>query len=45
MSKQRWVTAEEAYERKLRNKKIFIASYLLFTVILISSLTILLGSL
>lgn len=43
MSKNRWLTAEDAYERKVRNRNLLIAAYLLFTLILIVTITMLLG--
>ncbi|MFD4931149.1 hypothetical protein ACFWMS_19915 [Peribacillus butanolivorans] len=43
MTKNKFITFEEAYEKKERSKKIFIGSYITITLILISLLTFFLG--
>lgn len=43
MSKNRWLTAEDAYERKVRNRNLLIAAYLVFTLTIVVSITMLLG--
>ncbi|MBK5500724.1 hypothetical protein [Peribacillus sp. TH14] len=39
MTKNKYITFEEVYEKKERSKKIFIGSYITITLILISLLT------
>lgn len=43
MTKNKFITFEEAYEKKERSKKIFIGSYITIILILISLLTYFLG--
>lgn len=43
MSKNKFITFEEAYEKKERKKKIFIGSYITIILILISLMTFFLG--
>ncbi len=43
MTKNKFITFEEAHEKKERSKKIFIGSYITIILILISLLTFFLG--
>ncbi|MFU2013697.1 hypothetical protein ACM6Q7_01260 [Peribacillus butanolivorans] len=43
MTKNKFITFEEVYEKKERSKKIFIGSYITIILILISLLTFFLG--
>lgn len=43
MTKNKFITFEEAYEKKERSKKIFIGSYITIILILISLLTYFMG--
>ncbi|MFE4425922.1 hypothetical protein ACFRH9_02330 [Peribacillus butanolivorans] len=43
MTKNKYITFEEVYEKKERSKKIFIGSYITIMLILISLLTFFLG--
>ncbi|MFD4817498.1 hypothetical protein [Peribacillus butanolivorans] len=43
MTKNKYITFEEVYEKKERSRKIFIGSYITIILILISLLTFFLG--
>lgn len=43
MPKNQWMTAEDAYKRRERNKKLLITSYIGLTILLVSSITLLLS--
>ncbi|MEJ9229122.1 hypothetical protein LAV79_06390 [Peribacillus butanolivorans] len=43
MTKNKYITFEEVYEKKERSKKIFIGTYITIILILISLLTFFLG--
>lgn len=43
MPTNQWMTAEDAYKRRERNKKLLITSYISLTVLLVASITLLMS--
>ncbi|MGG0413113.1 hypothetical protein [Peribacillus simplex] len=43
MTKNKFITFEEVYEKKKRSKKIFIGTYITITLVLISLMTYFMG--
>ncbi|WP_285765459.1 hypothetical protein [Peribacillus sp. SI8-4] len=43
MTKNKFITFEEVYEKKQRRKKMFVGSYIVIILILISAMTFFLG--
>ena len=43
MPNNQWMTAEDAYKRRERNKNLLITSYISLTVLLVASITLLMS--